>query len=56
MNLDGGGVTGVQSVSGKRLAVSETGAWFDLFGRKLNGKPTVPGIYYNKGKKIAITE
>ena len=56
MNLDGGGVTGVQSFSGKRLAVSETGAWFDLFGRKLNGKPTVPGIYMNNGKKIAITE
>ena len=56
LNLDGGGVTGVQSVCGKRLAVSETGAWFDLFGRKLNGKPTVPGIYMNNGKKIAITE
>ena len=66
MNLDGGGVTGVQSVleqvkrqsraSGKRLAVSETGAWYDLFGRKLNGKPTVPGIYMNNGKKIAITK
>ena len=54
MNLDS--TTGVESVSGKRLAVSETGAWFDLFGRKLNGKPTVPGIYMNNGKKVAITE
>ena len=56
MNLDGDVVTEIHSVSGKRLAVSETAGWFDLFGRKLNGKPTVPGIYYNKGKKIAITE
>ncbi len=56
MNLDGDMVTEIHSVSGKRLAVSETAGWFDLFGRKLNGKPTVPGIYYNKGKKIAITE
>ena len=55
LNLDGE-VTDVQSVSGKRLAVSETGAWFDLFGRKLNGKPTVPGIYMNNGKKISITK
>ena len=54
LNLDGGEVAEIQSVSGKRLAVSETGAWFDLFGLKLNGKPSVPGIYYNKCKKIVI--
>ena len=66
MNLDGGEATGVELVHGSRFLdepsgkaerkVQGAGAWFDLFGRKLNGKPTVPGIYYNKGKKIAITE
>lgn len=37
-------------------AVSEAGVWFDLFGRKLPGKPTAPGWYINDGKKIAITK
>ena len=66
MNLDGGEATGVELVHGSRFLdepsgkaerkVQGAGAWFDLFGRKLNGKPTVPGIYMNNGKKIAITE
>lgn len=43
------------AVSGQRSAVSEAGAWYDLFGRKLPGKPTAPGWYINDGKKIAIT-
>ena len=43
------------AVSGQRSAVSEAGAWHDLFGRKLPGKPTAPGWYINDGKKIAIT-
>jgi hypothetical protein len=29
-------------------------AWYDLNGRKLDGKPTQKGIYINGGKKIAI--
>lgn len=28
--------------------------WYTLDGRKLSGKPTVPGIYINNGKKIMI--
>jgi len=28
--------------------------WYDLQGRKLSGKPTVPGIYIHNGKKIII--
>lgn len=28
--------------------------WYDMNGRKLNGKPAVPGIYVNNGKKIVI--
>jgi hypothetical protein len=27
-------------------------SWYDLSGRKLNGKPKAPGIYIYKGKKI----
>lgn len=29
-------------------------AWYDLSGRRLNGRPTSKGIYVFKGKKIAI--
>jgi hypothetical protein len=54
LNLDS--TTGVESVQGLGFKVQGAGAWFDLFGRKLNGKPTVPGIYMNNGKKIAITK
>ncbi len=28
--------------------------WFDLQGRKLNGKPTTRGTYYNNGKRVII--
>ena len=29
-------------------------AWYDLNGRKLNGKPTAKGLYINNGKKVVI--
>jgi hypothetical protein len=54
MNLDDGGVTEVQEF--KSLKVQGASAWYDLFGRKLNGKPTAPGVYMNNGRKIAITK
>ena len=28
--------------------------WFDLQGRRLNGKPTTKGTYYNNGKKVIV--
>jgi hypothetical protein len=28
--------------------------WFDIFGRKLAGKPTQKGVYINKGKKQVV--
>ena len=28
--------------------------WYDMNGRKLNGKPTKKGLYINNGKKIVI--
>lgn len=30
------------------------GAWYDLSGRKLQGKPTKSGVYINNGKKVTI--
>ena len=28
--------------------------WFDLQGRRLNGKPTTKGTYYNNGRKVIV--
>ena len=28
--------------------------WFTLDGRRLQAKPTAPGIYVNNGKKVVI--
>ena len=32
----------------------KAGAWYDIQGRRLTGKPTTSGIYINNGKKIVI--
>ena len=45
--------TGIVEVSGSRFQVSSTG-WYDMFGRKLNGKPTQKGVYILDGKAVAI--
>jgi hypothetical protein len=29
-------------------------SWFDMKGRKLNGKPTTKGIYYYNGKRVMV--
>ena len=36
------------------LNSSEEGQWFDIAGRKVNGKPAAKGIYINNGRKIII--
>jgi uncharacterized repeat protein (TIGR02543 family) len=28
--------------------------WYDMKGRKLNGKPTTKGTYYNNGKRVVV--
>ena len=28
--------------------------WYNIQGQKLNGKPSVPGIYINDGRKVVI--
>ena len=30
------------------------GAWYDMQGRKVSGKPTTKGLYIYKGKKVVI--
>jgi hypothetical protein len=29
-------------------------AWYDLNGRKLNGKPTKKGLYIHNGRKVVV--
>lgn len=45
--------TGIESVQDSRFKVQGSD-WYDLFGRKLNSKPTQPGMYILNGKKILI--
>ena len=49
--------TGIEEVSEELRVKSEefaTANWFTLDGRKLNGKPTRPGIYVRNGSKVVI--
>lgn len=34
--------------------VTPVEGWFDMKGRKLNQKPTLPGTYFNNGEKVII--
>ena len=50
------GPTEIEAVSGERSAVSEAGAWHDLMGRKLPGKPTQKGMYILDGKAVVVSD
>ena len=61
--LTEGGVKGIRIVFDEETGIAttnltnqtnEAGAWFDLQGRKLEGKPQQRGLYINNGKKIII--
>ena len=48
-------VTGIIEIHNSECIMHNyAGAWYDLQGRKLNGKPTQKGMYINNGKKIVI--
>lgn len=50
-----GDATDMESVYESQTTMPEVDdAWYDLSGRKLDGKPTTKGIYIHKGKKIII--
>ena len=51
----GDGETGIVSMdNGKWIMDKEAGAWHDLNGRQLSGKPTRKGVYINNGSKVVI--
>ena len=49
---EGEGTTGVDNVNANLNDNEAT--WYDLNGRKLNGKPAQKGIYIKNGKKIVV--
>ena len=48
--------SGVKEVLGraKRQSRANDDSWYTINGVKLNGKPTKPGLYINKGMKVVI--
>ena len=46
--------TGVEDVQGSGFKVQGFESWYDLFGRKLNGKPTQKGMYIYNGKAVVV--
>lgn len=53
-NLTFGEGTGIISVHDSGFMVNGSDAWYTIDGRKLDGKPTQRGLYFNKGKKTVI--
>ena len=48
---EGENVTGIISTSAE---TRDNEGWYTIDGRKFNGKPTVSGVYVNKGRKVLI--
>ncbi len=47
--------TGILDISQEgRLNIIPNEGWYDLSGRRINGKPSMPGIYINNGRKLVI--
>jgi hypothetical protein len=39
---------------GQRAIGNDSGAWYAIDGRKLSGKPILPGIYIHQGRKVVV--
>ena len=49
MNI--GGTTGIETIDHGPLTIDR---WYDLEGRKLQGKPTQKGVYISNGRKVVV--
>ena len=45
---------GIKTIDNGQLTIDNDGCWFDLSGRKLNGKPMKAGLYIQNGKKVVV--
>ena len=54
-SIEGGeGTTGIDNVNPNPNVNDNEATWYDLGGRKLNGKPAQKGIYIKNGKKVVV--
>ena len=51
---NGEGTTGIDNVNVNPNLNDNEATWYDLGGRKLNGKPAQKGIYIKNGKKVVV--
>ena len=51
---EGGNATGIIPVHGVGGNVNGSDAWYMLDGRKVEGKPSKPGVYIQNGRKVVI--
>ena len=52
-----GEVTGIGTISTKTgEGTIDSGAWYSLDGRRIEGKPSTKGVYVNNGKKVIINK
>ncbi|MBR6190450.1 MAG: InlB B-repeat-containing protein [Prevotella sp.] len=54
LDFGDGEVTGISEIRNEELEMRNGSAWYTLDGRRLNGKPTVRGLYINNGRKVVI--
>ena len=54
LNFGDGGADGISEYSEYSKYSKYSEGWYDLSGRRIEGKPTSKGIYVNNGKKIII--
>ena len=47
-------VTGINGATLNDKGQMINDKWYDLNGRRLNGKPTAKGVYINNGKKYVV--
>ena len=45
--------TGIVSIDNSQSTI-DNDVWFTLNGVRLNGKPTIPGIYIVNGKRVVV--
>ncbi len=50
----GGGGEGTTGIDGVDIEDANDGNWYDLNGRKLQGKPAQKGLYIKDGKKVVV--
>ena len=51
----GDGTTGINSIENGKLNIeNDSDVWYDMSGRRLDGKPSRKGLYIKNGKKVVI--